>query len=559
MRVAVYARYSSDNQRDASIDDQIRQCKAFILGKGWNFVRAYEDRAMSGASAFGPAYQALREYARAGGFDVAVAVSLDRFSRDQEDTAGLYKRLRYLGIPIVTLAEGEITPLHVAFAGAMNSVALTLLAEKVWGGLEGRVLQGCSGGGICYGYRIDQSRNGRDGDPHRAGKGAGGYGVIDPDQAGIVRRIFREYVEDRAPRAIAVGLNRDGIAGPRGTAWGQSTISGNRQRGTGILNNELYVGRLVWNRLEYVKGPDTGRRVSRRNAESEWRIVEVPELRILAQELWDAAKRRQQTLDLKLERKRDPAGGRRTGIVAARRPSHLLSGLIRCGACGGGMSLVGGTSYGCSTARDKGTCGNRRTIKRRELEAMVLEGLKEQLMAPEAVKEFVAEFHREVNRLTAGRRAEAEAGRRELEKVDREIHAVVEAIKAGAFSGVLQRELAALEARHAQLAAQASSPTPPPVSIHPNASEIYRRKVAGLHDALTAEDTPASAAEALRGLIDEIRVTPEDAGHAIEIVGGLGALLQLASGNKNAASIHEAARSIKLVAGRGFEPLTFRL
>src|SRR5260221_1128766 len=300
MRVAVYARYSSDNQRDASIDDQIRQCKAFILGKGWNCTRDYEAGPMSGASAFRPAYQALREYARAGGFDVAVAVSLDRFSRDQEDTAGLYKRLRYLGIPIVTLAEGEITPLHVAFAGAMNSVALTLLAEKVWGGLEGRVLQGCSGGGICYGYRIDQSRNGRNGDPHRAGKGDRGYRVIDPDQAGIVRRSFRQYVPGAAPRAIAVGLNRDGIAGPRGTAWGQSTINGNRQRGTGILNNELYVGRLVWNRLEYVKDPDTRLRGSPRNAERQRRIGEVPELRILGQELWVPAKQRQQTLELKL-------------------------------------------------------------------------------------------------------------------------------------------------------------------------------------------------------------------------------------------------------------------
>jgi site-specific DNA recombinase len=109
-----------------------------------------------------------------------VAVSLDRFSRDQEDTAALYKRLKYLNIPIVTLAEGEVTPLHVAFAGAMNSMALTLLAEKVWGGLEGRVLKGCSGGGICYGYRIDESRNGRDGDPDRSGKGDRGYRVIDP-------------------------------------------------------------------------------------------------------------------------------------------------------------------------------------------------------------------------------------------------------------------------------------------------------------------------------------------------------------------------------------------
>jgi site-specific DNA recombinase len=124
---------------------------------------------------------------------------------------------------------------------------------------------------------------------------------------------------------------------------------------------------------------------------------------------------------------------------------------------------------------------------------------------------------------------------------------------------LLQRELAALEARHAQLTAQAASPAPPPVAIHPNASEIYRRKVAELHDALTVEDTRAGAAEALRGLIDKIRVVPEDKGHAVEIVGELGALLQLASNSKNATSIGETARSIKLVAGRGFEPLTFRL
>jgi site-specific DNA recombinase len=97
------------------------------------------------------------------------------------------------------------------------------------------------------------------------------------------------------------------------------------------------------------------------------------------------------------------------------------------------MSLVGGTSYGCSTARDKGTCDNRRTIKRLEVEAIVLEGLKEQRMAPEAVKEFVAEFHRETNRLTAERRAGAE--RRELDKVEREIRAIVEAVKAGGFLG----------------------------------------------------------------------------------------------------------------------------
>jgi len=558
MRAVVYARYSSDNQRDASIEDQLRQCQAFLVGKGWAFVRAYEDRAMSGASAFRPGYQQMREDSRAGHFDVAVAVSLDRFSRDQEDTAGLYKRLKHLGIPIVTIAEGEVTPLHVAFAGAMNSMALTLLAEKTWTGLEGRVLQGCSGGGIAYGYRPDETRNGKDGDTYKGGKGDRGYRVIDPAQAEVVRRIFRDYAAGVAPRAIAFALNHEGIPGPRGAAWAQSTINGNRQRGTGILNNELYIGRLVWNRLEYVKDPDTGKRVSRLNAETEWCIVDVPELRIVPSPLWDQAKARQLALDARLEKKRDPAKNRRSGICETRRPQHLLSGFIRCGVCGGGMSLVGGTSYGCSTARNKGTCANRRTIKRRELEAMVLEGLKAQLMAPEAVKEFVAEFHREINRVNAEQRAQADRARHDIDKVEREIQALVEAVKRGAYSPALQRELAALEARQAELAAQAAAPPPPPVTIHPNASEIYRKKVADLHAALAEPGTRAAAAEALRGLIEEIRITPDGDRNAVELVGELAALLRL-SGSKNAASLGEAARSVLLVAGRRFEPLTFRL
>ena len=84
--------------------------------------------------------------------------------------------------------------------------------------------------------------------------------------------------------------------------------------------------------------------------------------------------------------------------------------------------------------------------------------------------------------------------------------------------------------------------------IHPNASEIYRKKVAELHNALLAEDTRATAAEVLRGLIDGIRVTPENEGDVVELVGELAQLLLLA-GRKNAASLREVPRSTKLVAG----------
>ena len=76
--------------------------------------------------------------------------------------------------------------------------------------------------------------------------------------------------------------------------WSPSTIYGSAKRGTGILNNELYVGRLVWNRLRYVKNPDTGKRVSRLNPESEWMRKEVAQLRIVSDETWANAKRRQE-------------------------------------------------------------------------------------------------------------------------------------------------------------------------------------------------------------------------------------------------------------------------
>ncbi|WP_138936369.1 recombinase family protein [Roseovarius arcticus] len=98
---------------------------------------------------------------------------------------------------------------------------------------------------------------------------------------------------------MASHLNADGIHGPSGKAWGQSTINGNLERGTGILDNELYIGRLVWNRLRYLKDPDTGKRISRLNDQSAWVVHDVPDLRIVDQDLWDRVKARQGDLRVK--------------------------------------------------------------------------------------------------------------------------------------------------------------------------------------------------------------------------------------------------------------------
>jgi DNA invertase Pin-like site-specific DNA recombinase len=87
MRAVIYARYSSENQREASIEDQIRLCKERIAAEGWALVQVFRDAGMSGASPLRPGYQALLEGSRVACFDVVVAEALDRLSRDQEDVA----------------------------------------------------------------------------------------------------------------------------------------------------------------------------------------------------------------------------------------------------------------------------------------------------------------------------------------------------------------------------------------------------------------------------------------------------------------------------------------
>src|SRR5580704_12349778 len=108
MRIAIYALYSSDQQRTTSIDDQIRLCKEKVAREDWRLVQVYRDSAMSGATALRPGYQAMLAGAREAEFDVVVAESLDRLSRDQEDVAALFKRLQFAGIRLVTLGEARL-------------------------------------------------------------------------------------------------------------------------------------------------------------------------------------------------------------------------------------------------------------------------------------------------------------------------------------------------------------------------------------------------------------------------------------------------------------------
>ncbi|WP_081904593.1 recombinase family protein [Palleronia rufa] len=549
MKAALYARYSSDNQRDASIEDQLRICRARAEREGWTIIDSYTDRAISGASLLRPGVQELISDALKGRFDVILAESLDRLSRDQEDIAGLYKRMRFAGVSIVTLSEGEVSELHIGLKGTMGALFLKDLADKTRRGLRGRVEKGRSGGGLCYGYDVIRTA-----DPDDRGERD-----INPAEANVVRRIFRDYLSGHSSRTIAMTLNREGISGPQGKEWGPSTIHGNPKRGTGILNNELYIGRLVWNRLRYMKDPDTGKRVSRPNPESEWVVQEVPDLRIVDQDLWDAVKKRQKSLSF------DTTATGSNPMNDRRRPKHLFAGFIKCGCCGGGYSLISKDLLGCAASRNKGTCDNRLNIRRDALEASILNGLRKHLMSPELFNEFCAEFTREVNRLRIERGADLAGWRSELEKVDRELDKMVDAILQGFPPAKLKDKAEKLEARKAELTELLDNADEPPPLLHPNMARMYQDRIAKLCENLQSEEDRGAAVDVLRSLVDEITLMPENGELSIVLRGDLGAILRFAAGKQNPDFLSEAEAldnllsQKSLVAGVGFEPTTFRL
>jgi DNA invertase Pin-like site-specific DNA recombinase len=546
MKVAIYARYSSENQREASIEDQFRICREFARKQGWTIAGEYSDHAISGATLMRPGFQAMMAEALRGRVDVVLAEALDRFSRDQEDTAGLFKRLTFAGVAIVTLAEGDITFLHIGLKGTMNAMFLKELADKTRRGLRGRIELGKFGGGACFGYRIIRT--------FKDGVVSTGEREIAPEEAAIIRRIFKDYVAGVSPKQIAKDLNREGLRGPRGALWGPSTIYGNPKRGTGILHNELYIGRLVWNKLRYLKDPNTGKRVSRPNPESEWVISQVPTLRIVDDEMWQAVQARYATVQRKW--KAAEPGKRFQQFV---RPKYLFTGMTKCGECGAGFVVYYRDRLGCFGTRERGTCTNTLTIPRQEVEARVLTALQEKLLRKDFFEEFCREFAKEMNRLRMEMRASLSGAKRELERVQRDIRKVIEAIKAGFPLPELKLEMESLQERKAALQAQLDTADEPPPLLHPSMADLYRTKVEELAAALQREDTRLEASEMLRGLIESIVLTPKDGQLGIELKGNLAAMLAAAQKAKRSPETGDLHVPIEVVAGAGFEPATFGL
>ena len=435
MRAVIYARYSSEQQNEASIDDQLRVCREHAERQGWSVVKTYADSATSGATSLRNGYQDLRAALPAGQTDIVLAESLDRISRDQEHVAAFYKLAIFHGARIVTLSEGEVTELHIGLKGTMGALYLKDLAAKTRRGLEGRIRAGRFVGSAPYGYRaVRKLRD--DGEPER------GLREIDPEEASVVRRIFRDYAAGLSPCQIARALNDEGVPGPNSPKWRDETIRGRASRTEGILRNPLYAGHMVWRRTACLKDPVEGKR-RRRAAASESRLsVDASTYRIVGEELWQA-------VQVRLAEHALPAGSRKlpdrgSGFWDHRRPRHLLTGKVICGTCGSSFTNVGRDYLACQGARH-GSCRNRRSVRRTKLEAHVIDLLRTQLMRPALLTQFVAAFHDEWQRLCGELQANIASGKRRRDALNRKIANLVEAIADGRSSPAILSRLADLE------------------------------------------------------------------------------------------------------------------
>ena len=563
MRVALYARYSSEGQREASIEDQYRNCERYAERQGWQIVERYQDKGISGTKdeTGRHGYAAMLKAARTKHFDVVLVDDLSRLSRDSMKTEEVRRLFVFLGVRLIGVSDGIDTASkgHKAlsgFKGLMNDIFLDDLREKTHRGLAGQALKGNNCGGRLYGYRHVPVEHPTDVDQFGRPKILAVRREIDQEQAQWVRQVFEWYADGRSPRDIADELNQRHVPAPgaayrrknpsrRYGTWTATTFHGDLQHSTGMLNNPVYIGRVTWNRREWVMNPETKRRVPRVRPESEWIVTVQPDLRIIPQALWDRVQERRKALAL---------GQLTNGQVrVGRGPKFLLSGLLKCDECGANFVVADYYRYACGGHLNRGAsvCKNDHRVSRKLVEERCLAGLKDKLLTPEAVERIIQKATRLLAARNRERQPELERTQRQLAKVEGEITNIMQAIKAGILTpstkGALEQ--AEAEKRRLQEAVEKRETKANKVTtLLPGAQERIRAVVNDL--AGLSRKHVAQAREQLRELIGEIRLVPTADGYLEAVLNGrFEGVLKLAVGGK----------LNFLVAGRGFEPLTFGL
>lgn len=488
IRACLYARYSTDKQRETSIDDQLRAARERAAREGWIITATYADEGISGSTpmALRPGGKALLADTLARRYDVLIVEGLDRISREIGEAETIVKRIEHRGMRIVGTADGYDTEargrkvMRIA-RGLVNELYLDDLREKTHRGQAGQLERGFCAGGRTYGYRTEQADGGR-------------RLVIDEDEARHVRWVFEQVAAGRTARDVVYDLNRRGVPSARGSTWAVSAVCGSAAKGLGMLHNELYIGRVVWNRRQWIKDPETGKRRYVERPRDEWIVREQPELRIIDQPLWD-----------RIHAPR--AGGAQPGRgrVGKGAPARsLLAGMLRCHGCGGAVVAINAERYGCSTRKDRGptVCSNDATVMRHVLETRLLSELRDELLTPSAMAEMQAAARQAVQQLTSPPDLSAHKARRQA--LEREIRNLVDAVATLGMTAGLAERLRAAEAERAELDAVLASTTMDPARLLADVTSRYRALVLDLLRVLTEDTDRARTREILASMIGEV-------------------------------------------------------
>lgn len=487
MRVAIYARYSTDTQDATSIAGQISNCEALCAREGFEIAARYADEAVSGNDDHRPQYQKMLGALEQGDVDAIVCDETSRATRNQAELHRLVAELRFRDQYLITCdgvdTRSEGAEILLSVKAAIDTMESRKIGYRTHRSLRERHKAGHAAGGRIYGYTTVQ-----DGDYRKR--------VVDPEQAAVVRQIFEWYADGDSAKTVARKLNEAGIPSPSGKVlgWPHTTIIGSKTKASGILRNTIYIGKPAWGKRVNRRRPGTANKLQRRRPESEWDVITDESLRIIPEKLWGRVQKRLNAT-------------KRNGGAKGRPPKYLLTGLLKCGSCGASYVVRNGRSYSCSSQTNgrNHACEQKGYIFRPMLERELLAGIKAQLLDDNLVKRMAREIRKRAKRPKRDLSAE-------IRKVDKQIADVVETLVSVGRSKALTDKLGKLEAQKADL--EAATQTADVQPLITNADKAWRKVVGDLENLATyaKPDEVEKARELLAQIIGPVEIREEAKG-----------------------------------------------
>lgn len=407
-KVAAYARFSSDLQREESIDAQLAAIRDYAARNGYVVVREFVDRAKSATTDQRPAFQEMIQAAEAGEFQGIIIHKLDRFSRSKYDSAVYKRRLRLCNVSLFSVTErlddsAEALILESVLE-AMAEYYSRNLAREVLKGLRENAKHGRSTGGIPpFGFRLNKETK---------------LLELEPDEAAGVQAAFQMLTEGYSYHDVADELNRRGLKTRGGKRFGVNSLYS-------FFRNEKYRGCYIFNRSA-AKSVDGKRNGHKCKPDDEILKVEGACPRIVSDEVFYAVQKL-------MDRRQRPRGN------SNYKESYLLTGRVYCGNCGctyvGSRRKRGDGSYwvyyGCNARmRHKGSTCKSKEVSRNYLESLVLQNLSSTVFSNERVAEITTAYNEYLADMRKTNYANSELGKskRRLDKLTHDLEALTDLI-----------------------------------------------------------------------------------------------------------------------------------